>query len=228
MTTSFKVLAVAGTAALFINPANATLIVTAGAGSTTVSAVSVAGCSSLNKGPATTVIGCLSNDHTTAVQFHSADENIKIQGGAAIVKPATGFGINDLEISISGHDFTELSLDIVAHAVGTVTFLDNLGDLVPAALVKGNNIFDLTGSTFSFITFTTTDATYKTRGRPVIDGDVTSVRQVRFGSVCTVGEEGCGPGGNNVPEPSTTALLGAGLLGFAFFGRFRRRANPQA
>ena len=234
MGTSIKALAAVGVTALCISPASAGLIV---GGTTTVNASSAPTCSGLTAGPATTISGCLSSDHTIPTQFDSADENIIFHGGAAQIQPDSGLGLNDLKISLPGRKFTSLSLDIVAKDDGTVNFVDNFGHHLAGLLSgTGQNVFDLTGDAgeqFKSIKFTTSNTVFNigTHKDPVFitAGDGTDVKQISFGGLCTIGVD-CvgGGGGNSVPEPSTTALLGAGLLGFAFFGRLRRRASPQA
>ena len=186
--------------------AHATLIVTAAPGGGGDNVIS-ASCDSPILGPATTIMGCLNSDHSLDVEF-DALENIQFDaGGQATIAPSDGLGYSYLKFSVPGHEIYETILNINAITSGTVTFTDDLNDDSVTLALGGNgsNFFTITGDDFGWLAFNTTGT------------DVSDVKQVRL--VAGV----VGPLAR-VPEPSTLALFGVGLVILAFGAR--RRAEP--
>lgn len=216
--------AVCGLAALALcsTGASASLIVTKTNGGTGINAIS-AGCSGPSGAPGSAIDGCLNNNHAQAVLFTTTDGPIKFAGGGQAKVQGADWdspGFNNLTISLVGHTFNTLILNIEAYTNGFVTFTDNFGD--PSVKLSlngnGNNFFTITGNDFSWISLSTTD--YKT-SYWCWDGDIQDVKQVRFDGIKDPGQHNPPP---SVPEPGTVSLLGIALAGLVA-ARRRRKAK---
>jgi len=232
----FKGLAFATVATLALTGfANAGVItgisVSASGGSFGDNVVSAA-CSAPVNGPANTIVGCLNKNHTALVDLTSTATITFAAGGQAKVVATSG-AFNDLTIQLVGNTIDELILNIETNANGQVDFLaDGVFSNNDWSLTgNGNNFFDITGigGGFTTLQFTIHDmasVNIGTRKNPIlVPGSVDDVKQIRIeptGGVppCTEPPPIC-PGPENVPEPITLSLFGAGLAAAVALSRRR-------
>ena len=160
----------------------------------------------------------------TAVDFTSA-EGLSVIGPGfnAVSGQNSTTGFDDMAITVPGHTFTSIILQLTSLASmpdGTVTFtafLSGGGSVISSALVDshtGGNYFTILATGGSLITeldfASICSPCTSTSGNLMQD----NVSQVRIGGVS---------GATIVPEPATYGLTGAALVGLAFF---RRRRTP--
>jgi hypothetical protein len=150
----------------------------------------------------------------TAVDFTSAEGlTVMGPGSNAVSGQNSTTGFDDMAITVPGHTFTSIILQLTSLASatdGTVTFTALTtagGPFVSTALFDshtGGNYFTITANSGTLITeldFITTQFQ-------------DNVSQVRIGGVSGV---------TTVPEPATFGLAGAALVGLALFRRRRPR-----
>ena len=203
----------------------AALIVTEGVSNTgTSNVLANASCGSITTS-GTFLTGCLNTSPNTRIRFDGdGTELLEYSGGQAFLE-ATDGAFDFLKVSVAfpaATTFSKLLINIDASADGSVTFMNNLGDISgPFDLDKnGENKFIITGGNFGFVSFQTT-----------VDVDkvelVDDLKQVRIGGFggpvvnpnCPV--EPCNEG--DVPEPTTLTVLGLGLLGAGFARGLRKK-----
>lgn len=202
------ILALAG-AIVMAAPAQAGVIIQQGVvGNFNDDNVISSGCAGGTTGPASTIKGCLNSSHTTLVDFQNSNEQIEFAaGGQAKIISADADGFDNLKIFLdNGATFQTLIVNIEAGQNGTVTF-DALPGSSFALNKNGNNFFSISGADFTEITFTSTVNVAGVDLDPVDD-----VKQVRLGIGAAT----------TVAEPSTTALVGAALLGLSVVRRRRK------
>lgn len=187
--------------ASFGAPAHAAIIVQTGlvGGSGDVDNVLFNACTGNIAGPATVIQGCLNTDSNYLINFVS-DESIFSPGGGQARIEAVDGGFSQLTIDPVTGTFSKLQLNIDASADGFVTFTGVPGGTSStfALDASGQNFFTITGENFSTVAFNTT-----------VD-IVADVQQIRLGA---------GTPATSVPEPTTMALFGLGLLGAGFARR---------
>src|SRR5258707_7418657 len=97
---AWKKFALASAVTLFINPANATLIVNTGNIPGLTDNVISNACVGGSNGPSLAITGCLNTNHSQVVQFN-ANENIQYDaGGQAVITASDGLGFNYLNVSV--------------------------------------------------------------------------------------------------------------------------------
>lgn len=167
-------------------------------------------------GPALTVKGHTQNSNIL-VDLHSEELLVAVDPGHNAVStpdpPNTGF--DDLTIAMEGgHTFTSIILQLTELSSvtnGTVTFTahTNLGDfstLSPLTLVHQ-------GGGQNYFTITTDPGTVITQLDLFTNLFQHDISQIRIG----------GFAGEIVPEPATSGMIGAALIGLALFRRRRPR-----
>jgi hypothetical protein len=189
-------------------PAQAAFIVEEGivGGSGDVSNVLFNSCTG-NTTTGTTIQGCLNSEPTTLVNL-SSDEQItgSTAGGQALVT-ATDGGFSLLTVALASGTFEKLIFNInnLQGSTGSVTFSATPGGTFGTSftLGNGNNFFTVTGELFSSVTLNSS-----------VD-IIADVRQIRLGGAATP---------VSVPEPSSLAILGMGLLGMGLVSRRSSKA----
>jgi hypothetical protein len=197
----------------FGGAANAAFIVQSGivGGSGDVNNVISNACAGTITGPASTVQGCMNNDHSIIVDFSSTTDQLTITGGQATLSAVDGI-INQLTTALNNGDtFAKMIIDLqhTNNTAATVTFsADPSSGMGPFVfnLGNGSNFFTITGENFNSVSFMTS---------PSAQVKVIEVKQVRLGGFETP---------TPIPEPASLALFGAGLLGLGLMA-FRRRSR---
>lgn len=196
------------------SPAMATLVLQTGlvGGSGDVDNVIFNACG-LGGSTGTTVQGCLNSSHTTLVDFTS-DETLSIGegGGQATIDSVDGtFDFIRIQLDDPTLGFSKLQLNLDAVADGTATFLavDQFGTTFNLGT------FNLDGTGQNFFTLNSADNQVAIKFELVSTvglENITDLNQVRLGPTSVT----------TVIEPSTVAILGAGLFGL---GMLRRRRS---
>jgi hypothetical protein len=195
-------------------PAQATLVLTAGPGGGNAGTDNVIfnACVGANAGPALTVQGCLNTSHTTLVNFTNSTENLVGNGGQARVDAQDGaFDAFAIALADPNLGFSTLIFKLDANQDASATFqaVDNIGHTFNFGSFdldkNGQNFFRMTSSGGEFAKSFTLTTTAPAQS-------ISDLEQVRLGVV------------NAVPEPSTIALFGMGLLGLGVMVRRRKSA----
>ena len=191
-----------------------------------------AACTAPINGPANTIQGCLNSDHNAQVNLTSTATITFAAGGQAKVVATSG-AFDDLTVQLIGNTISELILNIETNANGQVDFLaDGVFSNNDWSLTgNGNNFFDITGvgGDFTTLQFTIHDMALVNIGTHkdpnFVPGSVDDVKQIRLAPTgfvpCTEPPPIC-PGPQNIPEPITLSLFGAGLAATAVLRRRRR------
>jgi hypothetical protein len=171
--------------------------------------------------------GTINNVNTTQydVKFTSAVIDLYGDNAAISAAPGSGTYISSLGFESGGASAIQL---VAGQAIGDVALLaafDN--QIAPCTTNCDNWVRDENGNSIvnalKYLTITTTSAKFLStsgvKGDEITtDGIQTIIFQDDQGSTVF----------NNVPEPSSLFLIGAGLLGFGFFGRRKNTSNISA
>lgn len=155
----------------------------------------------------------VTNTTNTLVTFVGIEPLATPSSGQARIEAADG-GLSQLSFGLdTGLGFKEVEFNIFGTGATatqtTLNFVDQFGAVFSQsfAINNGQNFFSARALDNQFIT----------NVNFLLNGDVRDVRQVRIGGVGEIGED---PGGGEVPEPASWAMM---MAGFGLVGATMRR-----